>query len=114
VPAVPDRPSTSSSPSTSPYLYPSPSAHILHSLPSSLCPWPRSTADNRLIKSEKSAKFGTAQQRPDVPKESLCKPGAVYTLPSTLSTQTVSFGTVGAGCWSVARQEGKGFNSDKA
>ncbi|GLI64513.1 hypothetical protein VaNZ11_007779 [Volvox africanus] len=51
------------------------------------------TADNRLLKSEKSAKFGTAPQRPDVPKESLCKPGAVYNLPSTLSTQTVSFGT---------------------
>ncbi|GLC40093.1 hypothetical protein PLESTF_001929800 [Pleodorina starrii] len=51
------------------------------------------TTENRLIKSEKSAKFGTAQQRPEVPKEALCKPGAVYNLPSTLSTQTVSFGT---------------------
>ncbi|GFR42961.1 hypothetical protein Agub_g3959 [Astrephomene gubernaculifera] len=51
------------------------------------------TADNRLLRSEKSAKFGTAAQRPEVSKESLCKPGAVYDLPSTLSTMSTGFGT---------------------
>ncbi|EFJ48205.1 hypothetical protein VOLCADRAFT_91334 [Volvox carteri f. nagariensis] len=37
------------------------------------------TADNRLLKTEKSAKFGTAPQRPDVPKEALGKPGLCTT-----------------------------------
>ncbi|KAG2422691.1 hypothetical protein HXX76_015855 [Chlamydomonas incerta] len=64
-------------------------------IPSADTPGPGAyrTAENRMMRTDNASKFGTAVQRPDVPKESMTKPGPIYELPSTLSAISAGFGS---------------------
>ncbi len=54
------------------------------------------TAENRLLRNDRGAHFGSAPQRLDVSREALGKPGPQYDLPSMLSSQATGFGSVSA------------------